>query len=63
MDLLKRLEDYRNQERDLNWEGKFADYFEIVSKNAKVARLAHGRIYDLIMAAGTEPGKNGESAL
>ena len=30
MDLLKRLEDYRNQERDLNWEGNFADYFEIV---------------------------------
>ncbi|MBN9391484.1 MAG: protein prkA [Chloroflexi bacterium] len=60
MDLLKRLEDYRNQERDLNWEGNFADYFEIVSKNPKVARLAHGRVYDLIMAAGTEPGKNGD---
>ncbi|MDB5082026.1 MAG: serine protein kinase [Chloroflexi bacterium] len=60
MDILKRLEDYRNQERDLNWEGTFADYFELVSKHPKVARLAHGRIYDLIMAAGTEVGKNGE---
>ena len=60
MDLLKRLEDYRNQERELNWEGKFADYFEIVSKYTKVARLSHGRIYDMIMAEGAEVGKNGE---
>ena len=61
MDLLKRLEDYRNQEKELNWEGTFADYFEIVTKTPSVARLSHGRIYDMIMAAGTEPGKNGES--
>src|SRR6476660_2636649 len=60
MDILKRLEDYRNQERDLNWEGSFADYFEIISKNPKAARLAHGRVYDLIMSAGTEVGKNGD---
>ncbi len=60
MDLLKRLEDYRNQERELNWEGSFADYFEIASKNPKVARLSHARIYDMIMASGIEVGKNGE---
>ncbi|MEI6044400.1 MAG: protein prkA [Chloroflexota bacterium] len=60
MDLLKRLEDYRNQERELNWEGTFADYFEIVTKNPRVARLSHGRIYDMIMSAGVEVGKNGE---
>lgn len=60
MDLLKRLEDYRSQERELNWEGSFADYFEIVTKNPKVARLAHGRIYDMIMSAGVDVGKNGE---
>ncbi len=60
MDLLKRLEDYRNQERELNWEGTFADYFELVVKNPKIARLSHGRIYDMIMSAGIEVGKNGE---
>jgi serine protein kinase len=60
MDLLKRLEDYRNQERELNWEGTFADYFEIVVKNPKVARLSHGRLYDMIMAGGVEVSKNGE---
>jgi serine protein kinase len=60
MDLLKRLEDYRNQERELNWEGTFADYFEIVSKKPEVARLSHARIYNMIMSAGVEVGKNGE---
>jgi len=60
MDLLKRLEDYRNQERELNWEGTFADYFEIVSKKPEVARLYHASIYNMIMSAGVEVGKNGE---
>lgn len=60
MDLLKRLEDYRNQERELNWEGTFADYFELVTKTPKVTRLSHGRIYDMIMSAGVEVGKNGD---
>ncbi len=60
MDLLKRLEDYRSQERELNWEGTFGDYFEIVTKNPKVARLSHGRIYDMMMSAGVDIGKNGE---
>ncbi|MEI7556073.1 hypothetical protein [Candidatus Chlorohelix sp.] len=60
MDLLKRLEDYRNQERELNWEGTFADYFELVTKTPKIARLSHGRIYDMIMSAGVEVGKNGD---
>jgi len=58
--LLKRLEDYRSQERELNWEGTFGDYFEIVTKNPKVARLSHGRIYDMMMSAGVDIGKNGE---
>jgi serine protein kinase len=61
MDLLKRLEDYRNQERELNWEGTFADYFEVVTKNPKVARLSHGRVYDMVMSAGADVVKNGET--
>jgi serine protein kinase len=61
MDLLKRLEDYRNQERELNWEGTFADYFELVTKNPKIARLSHGRVYDMVMSAGVEVAKNGDT--
>src|SRR2546421_2996110 len=59
MDLIKRLEEFRTQEQSLNWEGTFADYFEIVKSNPRVAQLAHARIFDMIMSTGVEAGKNG----
>ena len=38
--------------REYHWEGSFADYLEIVTKNPKVARSAFQRIYDMIMHFG-----------
>ena len=32
MDLVKRLEEYRDRERELMWEGTFAEYFEVACK-------------------------------
>ena len=59
VDLMERLHQYRSEEEKLRWEGTFAEYFEIVKANPRVARLAHGRIYDMITAAGIEPrGEN-----
>ncbi len=60
MDIVKKLEEYRTQEKSLNWEGTFSDYFEIVTRNARVAELSHARVYDMIMAAGVETSKRGE---
>ncbi len=60
MDLVKRLEEYRDRERELQWEGTFAQYFEIASKNPKVGRLSHERIYDMIMDAGVDTTRTGE---
>jgi serine protein kinase len=60
MDLVKRLEEYRERERALAWEGTFAQYFEIATRQPSVAQLSHERIYSMIMAAGTETGRNGE---
>ena len=60
MDLVKRLEEYRAQERALTWEGTFEDYFKIASHNPAVAELSHARIYNMIQAAGTEPTHLGE---
>ena len=34
MDLVKRLEEYRERERALTWEGTFAEYFELVDAPA-----------------------------
>src|SRR5881275_542721 len=60
MDLVKRLEEYRDRERELQWEGTFAQYFEIATKKPEVTRLAHERIYRMIMDAGLETSRSGE---
>jgi serine protein kinase len=60
MDLVKRLEEFRDRERGLMWEGTFAQYFEIVTKKPQVIRLSHERIYHMIMDAGVETTRTGE---
>ena len=45
MDLVKRLEEYRDRERALTWEGTFKDYFELVDAPAiHRATLARARL-------------------
>ena len=61
MDIVKKLEEYRTQEKALNWEGTFSDYFEIVTRNPRAAQLAHARIYDMMMSSGIETNKRGET--
>ncbi|GHO87790.1 PrkA family serine protein kinase [Dictyobacter formicarum] len=61
MDLVKRLEEYRDRERELMWEGTFAEYFEIACKKPAVARLSHERIYHMITDAGVETTRTGET--
>ncbi len=60
MDLVKRLEEFRDRERGLMWEGTFAQYFEIVTKKPQVSRLSHERIYNMIMDGGVETTRSGE---
>jgi predicted Ser/Thr protein kinase len=60
MDLVKRLEEYRDRERELMWEGTFAQYFEIATKKPQVSRLSHERIYHMINDAGVETTRSGE---
>ncbi|HEY0753034.1 MAG TPA: LAGLIDADG family homing endonuclease [Ktedonobacteraceae bacterium] len=60
MDLVKRLEEYRDREKGLQWEGTFAQYFEIATKKPHVSRLSHERIYHMIMDAGTETTRTGD---
>ena len=37
---------------ELNWEGGFEDYLNIVRQNPKVTRTAFQRIYDMILSHG-----------
>ncbi|MFT5433207.1 MAG: serine protein kinase [Myxococcota bacterium] len=47
---LHNVEEYQ----ELNWTGSFDDYLEIVKSNPDVSRTAFQRVYDLILAAGTQ---------
>ncbi len=54
VDVLAELERYRSEERELVWHGSFADYLALATQRPEIARLAHGRIYDMIAQAGVE---------
>lgn len=53
LNLVQKLYDARGYQ-DLNWEGSFEEYLEIVKKNPRVARTAFQRIYDMIVSHGAE---------
>lgn len=36
MDILKKIEQYREEEQWLKWEGIFVDYLEIIKENLMV---------------------------
>ncbi|HET6382620.1 MAG TPA: protein prkA [Armatimonadota bacterium] len=60
MDLVQKLKEFREQERELAWEGTFEQYYEMVRSNPSLVRLSHARIYDMITDAGTETNALGE---
>ena len=47
------LQDYKRYE-DLNWSGSFEEYLDLVRQNPRAARTSHERLYDMVLAAGTE---------
>src|SRR5215467_5086664 len=55
-DILTLINQHQNTEhfRELNWEGSFEDYLEIVRQNPKVTRSAFQRVYDMILSYGKE---------
>ncbi|WP_409291620.1 PrkA family serine protein kinase [Peribacillus sp. SCS-37] len=54
MDILKKIERYREDEQKLKWEGTFADYLELLKEKPWVAQSAHSRVYNMIKDAGIE---------
>jgi serine protein kinase len=53
LEKIKQLQDTTGF-RDLHWEGTFEDYLEIIRQDARVARTAYQRIYDMIVSYGGE---------
>ncbi|HEX3030891.1 MAG TPA: PrkA family serine protein kinase [Bacillota bacterium] len=54
MDFIKRIEEFRQSQNKLQWEGTFADYLKLVINNPGIAQLAHARVYNMIYAAGVD---------
>lgn len=54
LNLARLLESHRQERERLRWEGNFREYFELVTANPRLARLAHARIWDMIVSAGVE---------
>jgi serine protein kinase len=44
MDILKKIEKFREDEQKLKWEGTFAEYLEILKETPLVAQSAHSRV-------------------
>lgn len=57
MDILKRIELFREEEEKLRWEGSFADYLLLLKEKPWVAQSAHSRVYNMIKDAGIEEVK------
>jgi serine protein kinase len=60
MSFLERLNKYRAEEQELQWEGTFADYLHIVRQHPGVAKTAHTRIYEMIASAGIDTDEDGQ---
>ncbi|MFC5602290.1 PrkA family serine protein kinase [Sporosarcina koreensis] len=58
MDILRKLEHFREEESKLKWEGTFAEYLDILRERKEVAQTAHSRVYEMIKSHG-EKKENG----
>ncbi|KMY45583.1 protein prkA [Bacillus sp. FJAT-27916] len=54
MDILKKIEQFRDEEEKLRWEGTFGDYLQLLKEKPWVAQSAHSRVYNMIKDAGVE---------
>src|SRR5690625_5100430 len=48
MDILGKLKDYREEEKELKWQGTFSEYIEIIKQRPEVAQTATSRVYHMI---------------
>lgn len=59
-DFLKQIEEQRRLEKQIEWEGSFKDYLELIQQNPKIANLAHARMYDMLVSEGVEERGDGQ---
>ena len=59
MDLSAMMKGIQQDARELSREVSFETYLDMVRRDRRLARLSHGLIHDMIVAAGTRPGPDG----
>lgn len=52
MNILNKVKGYREKEKQMQWEGTFAEYLEIVKERPEVAQTSHSRVYNMIKNSG-----------
>src|SRR5512136_583905 len=55
IDFQKIIEDSRREEIETPWEGTCLEYLELIKENPAIPQLAPGRLYQMVVAKGTEP--------
>ncbi|MEK4297965.1 PrkA family serine protein kinase [Oceanobacillus sp. FSL W8-0428] len=58
MDILNKVKNDRETEKQLGWEGTFAEYLDLVKENPTIAQTAHSRVYNMIKNAGVKEKDN-----
>lgn len=52
MDILRKVEHFREEENRLKWEGTFEEYLSLLKDRKEVAQTAHSRVYEMIKSHG-----------
>ncbi|MFC7062733.1 PrkA family serine protein kinase [Halobacillus seohaensis] len=61
MDIIKRIQNHREHEEELKWEGTFGDYLELLRDKPYLAQTAHSRVYNMITEAGVKEGESNKN--
>lgn len=61
MNFKEFIETDREKYNTQRFEGSFLDYLNIVKENPEIVKLAHKRIYDMIVSKGIEELKGEEN--
>ncbi|WP_026571838.1 MULTISPECIES: PrkA family serine protein kinase [Sediminibacillus] len=59
MDILKKIQDHREDQEKLKWEGTFADYLDLLKERPYLAQSAHSRVYNMIKHKGVTEREDG----
>ncbi|SFP95390.1 PrkA family serine protein kinase [Salibacterium halotolerans] len=52
MEIINKIREHQEKEKQLEWRGTFKEYLELVKKHPHIAQHSHSRVYNMIKDAG-----------